>query len=329
MKALFLRTLKLSVALAAGASTHAIGFDTFGVGDSQFALGFVTVGNAGNPADTSGQPNPVGSVPYVYRMGAYEVSRDVITKANAAGGLGLTLDEMEQLPGGPRAEIPATGITWYEATKFVNWLNTSTGHAPAYNFSEGAFGLWSSSEAWQLGGENLYRHKDAFYFLPSEGEWYKAAYYDGATAVYYDYPTGSDTPPIAVAGGTASGTAVYRQPNDQGPADASNAGGLSPYGTMGQGGNVLEWMESDFNGSNDEPTGIRAYRGGDWTSSGSELTSSDRFTASPPDVYMNMGFRVASALQTPAPVSDGGSTWILFASSLLGCSIVRKLRDRA
>ena len=84
----------------------------------------------------------------------------------------------------------------------------------------------------------------ARYFLPSVDEWYKAAYYDPTSGVYYDYPTGSDTAPTAVASGTAAGTAVYNQLLAQGPADITLAGGLSPYGTMGQGGNVSELEET-------------------------------------------------------------------------------------
>jgi hypothetical protein len=41
------------------------------------------------PADTTGNPIPAGSVPYVYRMGKYEISRKMIENANAEGGLCL------------------------------------------------------------------------------------------------------------------------------------------------------------------------------------------------------------------------------------------------
>ena len=56
---------------------------------------------------------------------------------------------------------------------------------------------------------------------------------------YCDYATGSDTAPTAVASGTGAGTAVYSQSFEAGPADITNAGGLSSYGTMAQSGNVL------------------------------------------------------------------------------------------
>ena len=54
--------------------------------------------------------------------------------------------------------------------------------------------MWNSTEAWQVGGQNLYRHKDAYYFLASEDEWYKAAFHknDGVMANYWLYATNPD-----------------------------------------------------------------------------------------------------------------------------------------
>ena len=82
--------------------------------------------------------------------------------------------------------------------------------------------------------------------LPSYNEWYKAAYYNPNDSTYYNFTNGSNTAPTAVASGTAANTAVYSQPFGQGPADVDQAGGLSPYGVMGLGGNVWEWQESSF-----------------------------------------------------------------------------------
>ena len=41
------------------------------------------------------------------------------------------------------------------------------------------------------------RESDATYFIPTENEWYKAAYHknDGVTGNYFHYPTGIDTWP--------------------------------------------------------------------------------------------------------------------------------------
>ena len=107
---------------------------TFGSGANQFQIEFVTIGNPGNAADTTGAPNPSGAVSYTYNIGKYEVSRDMITKANAAGGLGISLQDMSSY-GGNGVHRPAAGISWNEAARFVNWLNTSQGFQAAHNFT--------------------------------------------------------------------------------------------------------------------------------------------------------------------------------------------------
>ena len=144
--------------------------------------------------------------------------------------------------------------------------------------------LWTPAEAWQQGGVNLYRHKDAKYFLPSEDEWYKAAYYDpnkGGAGVggYWDYATGSDSAPTAVASGTGAGTAVYGQTFGTGPADITNAGGLSPYGTMAQNGNVFEWCESASTAPNDSAVESRVRRGGFWNGFSTPCSRPPHFTS--------------------------------------------------
>ena len=68
--------------------------DTFGSGDSSFDIDFVTIGNPGNVASTIGSPRDSGAVDYVYRMGKYEISRDMVDKANADGELRITMHRM-------------------------------------------------------------------------------------------------------------------------------------------------------------------------------------------------------------------------------------------
>ena len=174
----------LLLAASAGVMPASTMADTFGTGGNTFTIDFVTIGNPGNAANYHPYGWSYGAVPYTYQMGTYEVSRDMITKANNAGGLGISLEDMT-IYGGNVGTHPATGVSWFEAAKFVNWLNTSSGHAAAYNFDgNGNFTLWTPAEAWTQGGENLYRNKEAHYFLPSENEWYKAAYYNGTR--YFD-----------------------------------------------------------------------------------------------------------------------------------------------
>jgi sulfatase modifying factor 1 len=227
--------------------------DTFGSGANSFEIAFVRIHDAGNDADATGNPNPAGKVNYSYRMGKFEVSEAMIDKANALGGLGITRSSFG-------ANKPATEISWNEAARFVNWLNMSVGSPPAYRFesqpgdpgydpSQG-ISLWLPTDP-GYDSNNLFRNSLAQYFLPSVDEWYKAAFYDPISGTYYNYPTGSDTAPTPVASGTAAGTAVYNNAFPVGPADITNAGGLSPYGTMAQSGNVTEWEETEFDLVND------------------------------------------------------------------------------
>ena len=281
--------------------------DTFGSDpNTTFDIEFVTIGNPGNAADTTGDPNSAGSVPYNYRIGKFEISEDMIDKANILGSLGLTHNTR-----GPNK--PATSVNWFEAAKFVNWLNASTGGTAAYNFDpNGNFQLWDPNDA-GYNPNNLYRNRLAKYVLPSVHEWYKAAYYDPASGVYYDYPTGSDTVPTPVASGTAAGTAVFDQSTATGPADITLTGGLSPYGTMGQGGNVWEWEETEFDLVNDSIStlrGIRGIRGGSWPNS---LLSSSVRSLSVPSFGDNfIGFRVAGIPEPNTLVLAALSALFLF-----------------
>jgi len=213
---------------------------------------------------------------------------------------------------------PAANITWYEAAAFVNFLNTNSGKTAAYDLlwsgSAWSMALWSSEQAWTAGGTNLYRNKNAFYFLPSENEWYKAAYYNAVGTNYFLYPTASSSVPTSVASGTSTGTAVYNKGAGSVPAIVDSAGGLSPYGTMGQGGNVFEWNESALDGANSSSSEYRAIRGGSWTSDESWLRSSTRYDGGPDFEGYSFGFRVASVPEpsTYALLLMAGAGWLLW-----------------
>jgi len=310
------RWTRLSIAagaLAAVASMAAPSFAgtvTFGTGSNQFQMEFVTIGNAGNAADTTGTPNPAGAVGYEYGIGKFEVSEDMVTKYNSnfgtANSLVITMDTRGTAK-------PATSVSWNEAARFVNWLNTSTGNQAAYNFTTSGvnddIALWTSGEA-GYDVNNKYRNSLAKYFLPSYNEWYKAAYYDpnkSGGAGYWDYATGSDTVPTAVASGTGTGAngnneAVYDGGSVIGPADVNQAGGLSPYGVMGLGGNVFEWEESSGDLLNSSIYSTRGIRGGYWFNKSDVLSSSARLRLGYTSIANNvLGFRVASLSPSAPP----------------------------
>jgi formylglycine-generating enzyme required for sulfatase activity len=305
----------VSIVAATMVSTVHAGIVTFGSGLNQFTMEFVTIGNPGNAPDTTGAPNPAGAVGYTYDIGKFEVSEDMITKFNASQSLQITQDARG-------ANKPATSVSWNEAARFVNWLNTSTGNQAAYKFTTGGvnddIALWTSGDA-GFDASNPYRNSLAKYFLPNSNEWYKAAYYNPNNSTYYDFANGSNTRPTAVTGGTTLNTAVYRQSGEAfptGPADVDQAGGLSPYGVMGLGGNVYEWEESSFDLANSSVSSSRGIRGGVWNDSSSFLSSSTRAALNPSSEFNNFGFRVASLSSSPAAAVPEPGTLLL--GTLLG-----------
>ena len=312
------------------------GVITFGSGDNQFNMEFVAIGNANNADDTTGNPNPAGKVEYNYQMGKFEVSRDMVSKATTEGSLGITMADMSS-SGGNGVNRPATGVSWEEAARFVNWLNTSKGYQAAYNFTTSnvndIISLWNVGDGFALGGssENLFRHKNAPFWLPSMDEWYKAAYYDPGSMTYFDYPSSDGSIPTPVTSGMAPNTAVYGQPgtlDDPGPAEIMSAGGLSPYGIMGMAGNVFEMEETDFLLNNDSGLNFREYRGGSWgvspVNAFAQMSSSSRSSLLPTsDGNGVIGFRVAS-LSSDAVAVPEPSSLIMFSTMALSLLWYRK-----
>ena len=317
----FWKTISLASLLALPFSQPAdAGVIAFGSGGNTFNMEFVAIGNAGNADDTTGAPNPAGSVAYAYNMGKYEVSEDMISKFNASQALQITKDTR----GGAK---PATSVTWNEAARFTNWLNTSTGGSAAYKFTTSGvndnIALWGSGDA-GYDASNPYRNSLATYVLPSMDEWYKAAYYNPTTSTYFDYANGSDTAPTAVASGTGVGTAVYN--GQTGPADVNLAGGLSPYGIMGLGGNVFEWEETSFDLNNSSVSSDRGRRGGRWSNLSSSLSSSTRINLNPTGEGIFIGFRVASLSSSAAAVPEPGSFAVLTLLGITGAAYRKRKR---
>jgi formylglycine-generating enzyme required for sulfatase activity len=73
---------------------------------------------------------------------------------------------------------------------------------------------------------------------------------------------------------------------------------------MGQGGNAWEWMETEYDGTNDSSGSSRGLRGGAWQIYDIAMLSSSRYSdiGGPSAVGTNVGFRVAS-LAVPEPTS--------------------------
>jgi formylglycine-generating enzyme required for sulfatase activity len=59
-----------------------------------------------------------------YRMGKFEITNGQFAKFATNSNVYWT-----------GADIPSNKVSWYEAVQFTNFLNTSTGHQAAYNFT--------------------------------------------------------------------------------------------------------------------------------------------------------------------------------------------------
>lgn len=314
----------VAVALLPLVSPAPAAADSFGSGEFAFDIEFVTIGQPGNRPDTvtpslNSAPLPTGTVDYAYRMGKYEISEEIIARANAlseaAGNpLGLNVD-VERGP-----QKPATGLSWFDAARFVNWLNVDRGAPEAYKFDEqDQFELWAPGDDGYNPG-NPFRNTRARYFLPSADEWHKAAYYDSANDRYWLYPFGSDDPPIPVASGNDPGTAVY---NQDGPADVHLAGGENLFGLVGMAGNVYDWEETHVSLINDTVDGRRGGRGDSWilTTTPVGLSSSDRNSALARANPGTVGIRIAS-------VPEPSALLLALLSGALAFPLARRRRVR-
>lgn len=241
------RYISLAAMLLFASSVHGQ-IANFGAGENSFDLEFVTIGNAGNSPDTrpAGEtPRSIGGVDYVYEMAKFEFTCSAINQVGATPAFEAGTEDYCLNHGSNTApgslEIDNVWI-------LVNWLNTSSGYAPAYRLDNRELVDWQPDDI-GFDASNPVRNSMARYFLPNADESHKAAYFDPMAEQWLDYPTGSNTPPTAVVSGNDPNTLVVNRIRDGLPtrfAPVDSAGGISAYGTMAQVGNAIEWEEGKF-----------------------------------------------------------------------------------
>jgi sulfatase modifying factor 1 len=293
---------------------------------------WVTVGNPGNANDTinTGTNPNYGAVNYEYRIGKHEVTIQQYTEfLNAAaksdpyflyyGDMGTQSMIAGISRSGPSGSYtysvigpsgtnpagasspgnrPITYVSWFNAARFANWMHNGQGSGST---ETGAYTLSGA-----ISGTAPARNPGAQYYIPTENEWYKAAYYspvlNSGAGGYYTYATQSYTPPgntigsgVNQANNFAGGYAVTRSASfSSGQNYLTNVGAFtnsaSYYGTFDQNGNVHEW--NDLAGAAGSARGIR---GGSWTSGAYDLSASVRATIDPSNGgNFGSGFRLAS-----------------------------------
>jgi len=278
-------------------------------------IDWITVGNAGNAADPL---TGYGAVATAYQIGEYEVTNaqyagflnavaqtdshnlynpDMashgITRNSGSGGFNYSVTSDFE-------NKPVVYVSWFDGARFSNWLNNGQGNAStetgSYPLNGATSGVITVNPA-------------ATIRLPSENQWYKAAYYNGASASYSLYPTNSNA--ITTADANYDSSIGHTTDVDH------YAGHASAYGTLDQGGNVWEWNDADLG------NGWRGVIGGAWNNSAGVLFSGHGSNFAFPDNEANdIGFRVVrnNLVAVPEPGS------VLTMLGLIGCGLLLRRR---
>jgi formylglycine-generating enzyme len=296
---------------------------------------WVIVGDPGNTADTA--PSGYGAVATSFQIMKYEFTNQQYTDflnsvdrngtnpysvynaemgSGARGGISLTTGASSGSKYAVKTNMgdkPVNFVSWFDAARVSNWL--MNGATSSSSTETGAYTLNGATTGIAPAVNN-----GATFYIPTEDQWYKAAYYKGGgtNAGYWNYATQSDTAPRAVSATTVgsgtfggvspvtSGTcANFNQKADWNSQDGNvttvgTNGGASAYGAFDMSGNLGEW--NDLTGAAGTS---RQTRGGHWSSDGSlGLSSPERESRAPSFGSNAVGFRLASPVSSPSAVPE-------------------------
>jgi formylglycine-generating enzyme required for sulfatase activity len=297
----------------------------------------VTVGNPGNANDTGGTLN--GAVAYSYQIGKYDVTigqyaaflnaadpsgtnpngiynASMATDLNIAGisytsvaSAGSKYAVISN--GGDSSNRPITYVSWFDAARFSNWMTNGQGSGST---ETGAYTLGNATT-----GPAVAVNPGAAFYIPTNDEWYKAAYYsptlNSGTGGYYAYATQSNPDPGNIIGSgtnqanyapsgvfTVTQSSSYDSNQNYLTDVGAFSGSGSFYGTFDQSGNVYQWNDLDGLASSGSSRGLR---GGFWLNSNPFALSSSYSSSNDPSFeFLNIGFRLASPVSGPSAVPE-------------------------
>jgi formylglycine-generating enzyme required for sulfatase activity len=291
---------------------------------------WVTVGDPGNTADTA--PAGFGAVATSFQIMKYEFTNQLYTDflnsvdtsgtnpysvynanmgSNARGGISFTSGNASGSKYATKSNMgdkPVNYVSWFDAARVSNWLmNGATGSSST---ETGAYTLVGG----QTRGTAPAVNSGATFYVPTEDQWYKAAYYKGGgtNAGYWNYATQSDSDPTAVTAGltgigSAGSTGNFANYDSAADWNAQNGnvttvgtnGGPSAYGAFDMSGNLYEW--NDLTGAAGSSRGLR---GGFWGNDAFYLSSSSSRSIVPSSEDGGFGFRLASPVSGPSGVPE-------------------------
>ena len=240
-------------------------------------IDWVTVGNPGNANDPA-TGNNYGGVNYSYQIGKYDVTiqqytdflnaaakTDPYSLYNTSMASDLNIAGISRAGSsgsysysviGSTGNKPITYVSWFDAARFANWMQNGQGSGST---ETGAYTLGGATS-----GNAVAKNPGAQFYIPTENEWYKAAYYsltlNSGSGGYYTYATQSNTPPGNVVGNGANQANYYNGYNGVYSVTQSSdydtdqnyltdvgafTNSASFYGTFDQSGNVYQWNDLD------------------------------------------------------------------------------------
>lgn len=291
---------------------------------------FVTIGAVGNRATISSevprQPElQIGAVNYQYRITKTEVTgadwfEFVQAYAPFVGGAynntaftsgsiifrGFDPQGTPTYTMNPVHTDEAVSFGWRYAARYVNWLHNNKAITQGA-FENGAYNTSTfTSNPNGTVNDQLAHNPGARFWIPTQDEWGKAAYYDPnkygpGMEGYWSHPGGSDTPlQGGIPGEPGAQTSANVQISGFHPAVGSYPSVNAPWGLFDTSGGQAEWTETGFN-----TLGGRRLIFGSYAGQGSGYTLWDRID------FQNFGFsssgelaglRLASAIPAPGTI---------------------------